>query len=529
MKPNASHYLLLSLSLLSFSAIATNLDGKSSHVGVHILRRGIPIATTASSSANGDDPEEPLTSTDSSEDDTADDPRPDKTTDPATATSTSSVPTEIPVPCLIFPKDEATMEEKEDFISLLNKELGNGNYRETRDTVTLFVSADITSTQRTIISRDPLIGGIEPDVHTYSDSEQSVLAENSKRHGDVPEKWWMKSQDKLRKIRKRAMVEQENAPTELVMLSQPPRVGLSTLKSYTYDDSAGAGVTVYVLDKGYNTQNSEYAGMAVKPRWIFAGSQADDPVMDDLAHDGHGSCVASKINGPKYGVAKKASLVIVKAGPNVGDTLDGLSLILQDIRKNKVQGQAVVSFSRSLANLRRYQKTMMRSYIEEITKEDVVFITAAGNDNRAAVSVPTSVDVYRWPALLAEDGVPIINVGAVDNTGKNFSLSKRGPLVHVMAPGVQVHCAANSDTFETQRMSGTSLAASAVAGLAAYLLALGKHPELYQAGRVAENMKKVLMDSAYERVPGGGRVAYNGHGSGVIPLPPDALPPLVSR
>ena len=56
-------------------------------------------------------------------------------------------------------------------------------------------------------------------------------------------------------------------------------------------------------------------------------------------------------------------------------------------------------------------------------------------------------------------------------------------------------------------------AAPAVAGLAAYLLALGEYPELYQTGKVAENMRRLLMDMAYQRVPGGGQVVFNGQGA----------------
>lgn len=79
---------------------------------------------------------------------------------------------------------------------------------------------------------------------------------NSKRDEDVHEKWWMESLDKLGRIRKRAVVKQDNAPTELVMFSQPPLVDLTALKSYNYDDSAGTDITVYVLDTGYYTKNS---------------------------------------------------------------------------------------------------------------------------------------------------------------------------------------------------------------------------------------------------------------------------------
>ncbi|TKW55416.1 hypothetical protein CTA1_9512 [Colletotrichum tanaceti] len=45
------------------------------------------------------------------------------------------------------------------------------------------------------------------------------------------------------------------------------------------------------------------------------------------------------------------------------------------------------------------------------------------------------------------------------------------------------------------------------------LLTLGKYPELYTTGKVAENVKELLMDMAYQRTPDGGQVAYNDQGA----------------
>lgn len=100
------------------------------------------------------------------------------------------------------------------------------------------------------------VGGIEPIVPLEDNAGEAVPVPNSKRDEDVHEKWWMESLDRLGRIRKRAVVKQDNAPTELVMFSQPPLVDLAALKSYTYDDSAGTDITVYVLDTGYYTKNS---------------------------------------------------------------------------------------------------------------------------------------------------------------------------------------------------------------------------------------------------------------------------------
>ncbi|CCF36568.1 hypothetical protein CH063_08108 [Colletotrichum higginsianum] len=327
---------------------------------------------------------------------------------------------------------------------------------------------------------------------------------------DAYEKWWAESLESLNRIRKRAVVRQNKAPTALVVISQPPRVDIKELKSYSYDESAGTGVTVYVVDHGYYTRNSEYTRMAVPPRWIFAGSQSQKQVREDLHRHGHGSCVGSKVNGPKYGTAKNVNLVIVKAATVAWETDDALRRVLEDVKRRKLQGKAVISLARGRHDEAASEE--LKKLTNELIQNDVVIVASSGNDFRDAVErglVPAR-EINHWPALMAGQGVPIINVGAVDNTGKNASFSQGGPLVHVMAPGVGVRCASNSFFFRSQRVDGTSFASPAVAGLAAYLLALGKHPELRQTGRVAANMKELLIEMSYRRSTGGGLVVYNG-------------------
>ncbi|KAH0421621.1 hypothetical protein CcaCcLH18_13324 [Colletotrichum camelliae] len=431
-------------------------------------------------------------------------------------TSTSSaVPSETPAPHVIYPKDSATDQDKKDFLALIDKDLGQGNYRVTEGRKVLFVAANITTTQRDNLIKNSLVGGADPDQQDRNNNGASVLiTERDPSDDEIHEKWWMESLDKLGRIRKRAVVKQASAPTELVMLSQPPGVDLKTLNTYTYDDSAGAEITVYVLNSGYYARNAEYTSIAVKPRWIFAGSQEEKSVEENLDPDGHGTCAGSKINGPKFGVAKQVNLVVVKAGTQASDTDDALDRIVEDVRLKKLQGKAIVNISRCrLDDATEFSKKTMREYVNEMIAEDIIVIAAARNDNHAEKGTAKAADINSWPGLIAKDGVPVINVGAVDNTGKNASFSQGGPFVHVMAPGVQLQCAANSFFSSTRKNDGTSFAAPTVAGLAAYLLAVGEYPELYEIGKVAANMQKLLMDMAYQRSPDGGQVIFNGQGA----------------
>lgn len=108
---------------------------------------------TAGSSSGGDNPDNPEPTTQPPE---SSEP-PTSTEEPTSTEPTSSAPSGTPTPCLIFPKDGATSQDNTDFISLLDKELGKGKYRETTDTVQLFVSANITAAQNATLSADPLV------------------------------------------------------------------------------------------------------------------------------------------------------------------------------------------------------------------------------------------------------------------------------------------------------------------------------------------------------------------------------------
>jgi len=51
--------------------------------------------------------------------------------------------------------------------------------------------------------------------------------------------------------------------------------------------------------------------------------------------------------GWSVGVAKKADLVVVAAGPTFADLLLSFSAVLKDIKQNRLNGKAVVSESLS--------------------------------------------------------------------------------------------------------------------------------------------------------------------------------------
>jgi hypothetical protein len=62
---------------------------------------------------------------------------------------------------------------------------------------------------------------------------------------------------------------------------------------------------------------------------------------------GHGSCVASKVAGPTFGVAKSANIVMVRVEPvNDGvlrsSAIAAWGIVVRDMALNGMQGRAVV-------------------------------------------------------------------------------------------------------------------------------------------------------------------------------------------
>ncbi|KAF9950734.1 Subtilisin-like protease 3, partial [Mortierella alpina] len=99
---------------------------------------------------------------------------------------------------------------------------------------------------------------------------------------------------------------QANAPWGLARISQNGRFDPWRNRTYFYNDAAGSGVIVYVIDTGINTGHRDLQGR------IIAGKSFVPAEPDVCDHNGHGTHVAGIVAGTTYGAAKKVSIVGVK-------------------------------------------------------------------------------------------------------------------------------------------------------------------------------------------------------------------------
>ncbi|CAG8981815.1 hypothetical protein HYALB_00004757 [Hymenoscyphus albidus] len=260
-----------------------------------------------------------------------------------------------------------------------------------------------------------------------------------------------------------AIITQEGSTYGLARLSR--REAPATTR-YFYDESAGAGSTVYVLDTGVTVEAPEFETRATWGQNFIPGEGLDDG-------NGHGTHVAGTVASKTWGVAKKANIIAVKVlpagGRGGGYTVDALSWVINDVQRNGRQN-VVINYSVG-GPYDRAEQEMWNAAIGA----GITCVTAAGN-GLLGVGVGLDLSVRRndtaWPA----QNTRLITVGSIDINNERASSSNFGSPVDVWAPGVGVISVRNVATNATQSLTGTSMSSPHIAGLAAYLLVLEKLP-----------------------------------------------------
>lgn len=217
-----------------------------------------------------------------------------------------------------------------------------------------------------------------------------------------------------------------------------------------WQSTRGQGVRVAVLDTGVDAAHPDLAG-AIEGAKDFTGSRSG--TADRVGHGTHvaGIIGARQNDGGIVGVAPECRLLVAKV---LGDDGAGTSeQVAAGIDWACEQGADILSLSLGSPELNEE----LRAAITRATHRQRFVICAAGNSGRA-----NSVDYpARWPETIA--------VGAVDRDGRLTSFSSRGEEVDVCAPGQDVLSTYPDGRYA--KLSGTSMAAPFVSGVAALLVA----------------------------------------------------------
>ncbi|KQV14817.1 MULTISPECIES: S8 family peptidase [unclassified Kitasatospora] len=238
--------------------------------------------------------------------------------------------------------------------------------------------------------------------------------------------------------------------------TEPPSWGLDRIdrrrlpldKQYTYPDTAGQGVTAYIVDTGVMIEHHDFGGRA------SYGYDAIDG--DNVADDGygHGTHVAATVAGTLHGVAKQAKVVAVRVLDDSGSgTTEQVVAGIDWVTSHAVK-PAVVNMS-----LGGDPDEALDTAVRNSIASGLTYTVAAGN---------SGVDASEHsPARVAT----ALTVGASTSSDSRASYSNYGPLVDLFAPGSDIVSAATWWEDGETSMSGTSMAAPHVAGAAALYLA----------------------------------------------------------
>jgi subtilisin family serine protease len=227
----------------------------------------------------------------------------------------------------------------------------------------------------------------------------------------------------------------------LMLLHVPPH----------WKQTQGEGVRVALLDTGIDESHPDLAA-AIDDARDFTGSRGGP-----ADYNGHGThvagIVAARQNGRGViGVAPRSRLLIGKV---LGDDGGGSSAaVAAGVDWACDQNASIIGMSLGSPE----PDPRLLAVIRRATAKGVFVIAAAGNAGRAnSVNYPA-----QWRETVA--------VAAIDRIGRLSDFSSRGPQVDIAAPGHNVLSTYRNSGYA--RLSGTSMAAPFVAGVAALLVSL---------------------------------------------------------
>jgi subtilisin family serine protease len=238
-------------------------------------------------------------------------------------------------------------------------------------------------------------------------------------------------------------VTQSNPPWGLDRIDQRDRPLSGT---YTYTAN-GSGVNVYVIDTGIRRTHTQFGGRA------FVGFDAIGDGQNTNDCHGHGTHVAGTVGASTYGVAKAVRLFAVRvlncsgSGSNSG-VIAGVNWVTSNHIKPAVANMSLGGGVSSALD----------TAVNNSINAGVTYSIAAGNSNTNASNSS--------PARVAA----AITVGSSTINDARSSFSNFGSVVDIFAPGSSILSTWRTSDTATATLSGTSMAAPHVAGVAARIL-----------------------------------------------------------
>jgi thermitase len=243
---------------------------------------------------------------------------------------------------------------------------------------------------------------------------------------------------------------------EPYFMPNDPRLGnqwglTSTRFRGAWNAAKGGGAKIALVDSGVYSKHPDIGRIIAQRDFVEGDAVADD----DRGHGTHVTGIAGALTNNGKGVAGgcfECELLIAKVMGPIGFTTD--SRIVEGINWSVNHGADVVNLSLGGSG----DSSVLRTAVNRAYGQGVVVVAAAGNDG---------TNEPQYPAAYSQ----AIGVSATTAYGRLARFSSRGDWVDLAAPGTDILSTRMSGGYD--RMSGTSMSAPFVSGLAGLLASQG--------------------------------------------------------
>ncbi|WAZ25765.1 S8 family serine peptidase [Streptomyces cinnabarinus] len=247
---------------------------------------------------------------------------------------------------------------------------------------------------------------------------------------------------------------------------QAIRVNLSGL--------TGRDVSIAVLDTGVDTDHPDLAGRIEATASFVPQQTVEDGNGHGTACIGIAAGPASPRQGPRYGVASEARILVAKVLSDSGKGADGQ--ILAGMEWAMARGARVISLS--LGGLVQPGQLFPQAYesvARRAAESGAVVVAAAGDYSDRPLHIAPVSRPANCPAVLA---VAALDASLSPAFYSNAGINGDGGEINIAAPGRDVRSAAPNGGYQV--LSGTSMAAPHAAGVV--VLLAQQYPDASAAG-----------------------------------------------
>jgi subtilisin family serine protease len=301
-------------------------------------------------------------------------------------------------------------------------------------------SATLSKEALWIVMNDPMVEYVEED---------AILEASWAEEWNAPDEDARFYDEDARFVETRSCSRQSSAQWHLVA-TNAGRATTSTT-TFRHPSNGGQGVDIYILDTGIRRSHQDFGGRA---SWGFDAFTSNPHRTD---RNGHGTHVASSAGGARWGVAKRANLIDVR--------------VLGDDGRGSSSGYAA-GLNWAVARARSRGRTAVMNASLEFNSgsgtvdrattsaaNHLLCVVAAGNGGTNSCNIS--------PARASG----ALTVGNAQRNNQRRGSSNYGDCTHIFGPGTDIVAASHRDDRSTRTLTGTSMAAPHVAGVAALYLA----------------------------------------------------------